>query len=82
MGREALTDQRIALLVGDAAKELIAREGYDPGFWSAPAQARHSKEKDSGCSSRWKSCPIQGRRQNYGGCEQETTRGGLVFERA
>ena len=31
-----LADQNIALHVSDAAKELIAREGYDPIFGARP----------------------------------------------
>jgi len=31
-----LTDQRIALVVSDAAKALVAREGYDPVFGARP----------------------------------------------
>jgi len=34
--QKRLADQNITLRVGDAAKELIAREGYDPVFGASP----------------------------------------------
>ncbi len=38
-----LEQQKITLKLSDSAKELLAREGYDPGLGRAPAPAHYSK---------------------------------------
>ena len=41
-----LEQQKITLELSDAAKALLAREGYDPVYGARPLEARHS-ERDS-----------------------------------
>jgi ATP-dependent Clp protease ATP-binding subunit ClpB len=42
--QKRLVDQNIALIVSDAAKELIAREGYDPVFGARPLKRTIQKK--------------------------------------
>jgi ATP-dependent Clp protease ATP-binding subunit ClpB len=42
--QKRLADQNVALIVTDAAKELIAREGYDPVFGARPLKRTIQKK--------------------------------------